>query len=631
MNVRPPLLAPALAWLAALALSGCAAKDSAGPQPAKFFKLEPTRLEVLVTEQAEIQAHRSTRIKSEMEGTATIIFLVEEGKVVEKGEKLVELDASALYERRANQGIALARAEAALVQTRKNLEITTKQVDSDNLAAKNELRIAELEQEKFLGRLLADGTREMGEREQQLQQATSEIKLAEENLKLAKDTMEWSQKLHDKGWITKNELERDQLGHQEREVRASVARNQLEILQRFTNVQRDLELGQKLREAQIKVEQTLAKGEATMAQATAEVKSAEAEHDLARERYENLEKQIRNATITAPTPGLVVYASEGGMRRSQSFVEEGAQVHERQTLIMLPDISRAIAEMKIHESFIEKVRVGQSARIKIDASDVVFTGRVRRVSPVADSGSRWGSSDIKLYKTEVEIDGENTILRPGMSAEVQVVIAVLENVLAVPVQAVRRQGAVPYVWLETSAGPIARQVELGASSYNFVQIVSGLAAGDVIHQAAPTGVKAPTFEQPEPAPAEAAAGTATPAQPVEASHGSEGPPPAPRPPEANAERGGAGAMARFQALFKEKYPALAERAEADRGAMFRDEEIRATIDGDDELRALRDQMMAEFRQRRGAGSGGGPGREPRNQQERGDGEQRPHGERRRDG
>lgn len=610
-----------LCWLtpfaAALVLSGCGSSAASASDEAKLFSVQKGPLSVLVTEAGEIAASQSTRVKSEMEGSATIIFLVEEGKIVEKGEKLVELDASELHERRANQGIALAKADAALVQARKSLEITTKQVESDNLAAKNALKIAELEQEKFLGRLHPDNSREMGMQLQELEQQTSEIKLAQENLKLAKDTMEWSQKLFDKGWITKNEVERDQIGFQEREVRVKVAQNQLEILERFTHVQKQLELEQALVEAQIKVEQTIAKGEATIAQATAELVSSEAEHVLAKDRFENIEKQIKNATLVAPTKGLVVYASDGGMRgRGNNMVEEGAQVRERQTLIILPDISRMIAELKIHEAFIDKVQIGQLARIKVDAFDTTFTGRVRRVSPVADTASRWGNSDIKLYKTEVEIDGVNTLLRPGMSAEVQVVVAEIDDVLSVPVHSVRRHGAVPYVWLKTPQGPVARQVALGTTNYSFVQITDGLQDGDQIYQAAPPGVKAPEFEQPEQAKPTEAVAERRPPGPADASSSEADNAAAPaadlRGDGAAAgggerRRRGEGGMAGAQKLldrFKEKYPDLAERA-ADARALFTDQEIRTLIQEDAELKAMSDALMSQMRGGRGRGNRGG--------------------------
>ena len=592
-----PFQSRLLLALALIPLAGCSGSEEAAER-ADVFVVKRGPLSIRVTEQAEIKPYSSTRIKNEMEGRSTIIYLIPEGTVVEEGQKLVELDASALEERKAQQGITLHRADAARLAARGELDIKKKEFEVEKLGGENTVRIAEIDLQKFLGKVQPDGSRDMGEKEQALVEAQANIQLAEQELKLAGNKLVWSVKLHEKGYITKDDLERDQLDLQRREKNLRVERNKLDILIRFTHPKERIRLDQGITEANTGLEGILARGNARLTQAQTDYEAKEKEYELARERFDNLEQQIRNAVIRAPTPGLVVYAAEDSYRGRQDFVEEGAEVRERQTLIVLPDVTRMIAALKVHEAEVDKVRAGQRTTITVDAfSDREFTGVVHRVSPVADSGSRWSNNALKVYKTEVEIDGTNTDLKPGMSASVAIIVAELDDALYVPLQAVRTQGAVNFAWVSGPSGPVARQVERGLNDTQFVEIVSGLSEGDHVFLAPPPGAIEPEFEQPKaPRATERPAGegamarsTTPPARPVEA--------------EAREDRGGRAGGASGNALMEileRKYPELAKIVSSDRSAWFTNADLRQALEDDPELRQARDAMMQQWQ-----GAGGG--------------------------
>lgn len=596
--MRTPFLTGWLLAFAPMLLLGCGAPDNTAER-ADIFVVRRGPLLIQVTEQAEIKPFTSTRIKNQMEGRSTIIFLIPEGTVVEAGQKLVELDASELEERKAQQGITLHRADAAGLAAREELEIKQKEFDAEKLGGENTVRIAQIDLEKFLGKLQPDGSRDMGEKEQALVEAEANIQLAEQELKLAQNKLEWSKKLHEKGFITKDDLERDQLDRQRREKNLRVARNQLDILVTFTHPKERIRLDQGITEADTGLEGIIARGNARLTQAQADSEAKDKEHELALERFENLEQQIKNAIIRAPTPGLVVYASEDSHRGRQEFVEEGAEVRERQTLIVLPDVTRMVAALKVHEAEIDKVRAGQRAKIKVTAfNDRELAGVVLRVSPVADSGSRWSNNALKVYKTEVEIDGTNTDLKPGMSASVAIVVAELEDVLYVPLQAVRTQGAVNFAWVHEAGGPVARKVERGLNDFQFVEIVSGLDEADLVFLAPPPGAIEPEFEQPEGAPPPSDATGAAASRNADANvgenarytSGSEG-----------TNGSGASPMQSVMEVLERKYPELARIVEADRAAWFTNDELKQALEDDDELREARDAVMKQMRSRRGDG------------------------------
>ena len=111
----------------------------------------------------------------------------------------------------------------------------------------------------------------------------------------------------------------------------------------------------------------------------------------------------------------MIYASESGGRGRQEFVEEGATVRERQTLIQLPDVTRMVATLKVHEASVDKVRAGQRARITVDAfTDRPFGGNPAAVcildEPLEERVMQSIAAEMNLSETAFLLhEGENPI------------------------------------------------------------------------------------------------------------------------------------------------------------------------------------------------------------------------------
>jgi HlyD family secretion protein len=106
-------------------------------------------LTISVVQRGNLEAKNSVRLRSEIEGRSTILFLEPEGSFVEEGQVVAELDASELKDRLVTQGIAVQNADAAYTKAKSEREIQVSQNDSDLERAKMNLRIAELELEKY--------------------------------------------------------------------------------------------------------------------------------------------------------------------------------------------------------------------------------------------------------------------------------------------------------------------------------------------------------------------------------------------------------------------------------------------------------------------------------------------------
>ncbi len=113
---------------------------------------------------------------------------------------------------------------------------------------------------------------------------------------------------------------------------------------------------------------------------------------------------------------------------NQEPISEGATVRERQAIITIPDMTHMSVNVKIHESYIQKIKKGQKARITVDAfPDTVLTGEVTKVGVLPDSQNRWMNPDLKVYNTTIAINGTYDWVKPGMSAKVEILVNKLDR------------------------------------------------------------------------------------------------------------------------------------------------------------------------------------------------------------
>jgi hypothetical protein len=111
--------------------------------------------------------------------------------------------------------------------------------------------------------------------------------------------------------------------------------------------------------------------------------------------------------------------------------------------------------------------------------DKTFYGEVTKVAPLPDQQKNWLSPDLKVYSTEVEIEGTYDFLKPGMSAKVQILVEKLNDVLIVPIQVVANRGGKKVCYVVASK-PEEREVETGSFNDTFVQILDGLESGEMV-------------------------------------------------------------------------------------------------------------------------------------------------------
>ncbi|MCI0748671.1 MAG: efflux RND transporter periplasmic adaptor subunit [Verrucomicrobia subdivision 3 bacterium] len=163
------------------------------------------------------------------------------------------------------------------------------------------------------------------------------------------------------------------------------------------------------------------------------------------------------------------------------ILEEGTMVRQRQELIRLPDVSKMLAEVKIPESRVRQVRAGMTAYIQVNnIPHRRFKGTVRRVALLPDAQSRWMNPNLKVFPTDILVEEELPLLKPGVSASAEIIITNLSKVLSVPIQTVARLRGESVCFVKRGSRVTPVPVTTGWYNDAFVEITSGLKEGDFV-------------------------------------------------------------------------------------------------------------------------------------------------------
>ena len=215
-------------------------------------------------------------------------------------------------------------------------------------------------------------------------------------------------------------------------------KTEIDVLKRFT-----------------KAEQLQAlKGDLAAIKATHEANAERAIADASR-RDRALE-EYKHCVVKAERGGLVIHPSAARWHNAPE-IAEGATVHKDQVLLLMPDLSQMQVKVGIHESVIDRMKPGLSARVTLP--DKTLEGTVSEVASVTRPAGWWTGNEVR-YDTVIELPSVAG-LKPGMSAEVEVLIARHEDVLMIPVAVVVETDEGSSCWVKTAKGAKRRRLKLG--------------------------------------------------------------------------------------------------------------------------------------------------------------------------
>ena len=185
---------------------------------------------------------------------------------------------------------------------------------------------------------------------------------------------------------------------------------------------------------------TIAQNEAALNQSRAQTESARAKVNNAVATLRANEDALNKTVSVAPYDGIVTNLP---VREGETVVV-GIQNAEGSTLMTIADMSVITAEVKVDETDIVNVQIGQAADVTVDAiPGKVFKGHVTlvgdqallRSSGLATSTQTSGTEEAKDFKVVVTLDQPSDELRPGLSTTAKITTAHKNNIISLPIQA----------------------------------------------------------------------------------------------------------------------------------------------------------------------------------------------------
>lgn len=179
---------------------------------------------------------------------------------------------------------------------------------------------------------------------------------------------------------------------------------------------------------------------------------------------QQLQEQIRKATIAAPFSGIV----------TQKYVEVGTVVGPGVPLLQLTDISRLKLTVNIPESEVQKFKTGNSLQVSVDVlPEKVFTGKVIMIGSKGDAAHN--------FPVQILIDNSAGLpIKAGMYGMVSQAATDEKEVIAIPLKAIIGSSVQPQVYLIKNGKAVLQNITVSKRIENKAIIESGLNEDDVI-------------------------------------------------------------------------------------------------------------------------------------------------------
>ena len=386
-------------------------------------------LSVMVTENGAVESSNNKEIKCMVKGGSTVLWVIETGTMVQPGDELVKLDQSQIEDKILQQKIVYENALA------------------NKITAESDVAVAQTSITEYL-----EGTFKA-----EKSNIEKEIFEAEQALRKSELAVQSALRLTAKGVVKDLQLEGEQFAVDSARKDLELKRTKLESLEKYNKVKSVQELESKLRAAQAKLA------------------SYEASLTLEQARLEREKKQLENCVIRSDTEGMVIFPSMAAWKDTPD-ITEGAVVREQQTLLMIPDFTQMQVKVGIHESKVDRLKVGMKAKVQLQ--ELVLEGQVSEIAEVTRPAGWWTGNLVK-YDTIIKLP-QHPGLKPGMSAVVDIVLAEHKDVLTVPVAAIIEGTGGLFCWVQTDDGVRKRMVRVGDTNDQFSIILDGLNESDEV-------------------------------------------------------------------------------------------------------------------------------------------------------
>ncbi len=423
-----------------------------------------------------LDAAQAYMVSSEIRGTdRKIIFLIEDGARVKKGDVLVRLD-PASFEKEIEQLTAEVESHQAAVQAaRQMVSFEENQVTGEITNAEYNVNVAELE---FVRLRDGDGPLQLSQLQDEFQKAKLEL---DRYQSFYDDLIE----LRKNGYDNSSEI----ASAQEKVV---IYKNQFKAATTRFESYRQHVLPTLLESAKAKkqnaglvLQQTTQGSKYRIARAQAGLLQVQTQLRSKETALQQVRNELLKTVIQAPFDGIVIHFEtfRDGEKRKPRI---GDSVLINQPILYLPDISHMIVKTKVREIDLHTIMLDQQGVIQVDAyPDRDFSGKLTFIGAVAMAETS-GLGKEKYFQVVFDLTEEDSRLRPGMTCRISILSKTVTQVIAVPVQAIFQENQKSFCYVMKNNGAIEkRMVILGKQSPDLVEITEGLMEEEKISMTQP--------------------------------------------------------------------------------------------------------------------------------------------------
>ena len=488
--------------LCALSLAACQQLSNPHRETMGQAQVFPVRRGTMVTAidtTGNISARQEAELSFDVAGRVKGMY-VQEGDQVEAGQLLMELDTTDLAMEVAKARLSLAISEAQLAKLRTEATAAELAAAQANLESTRE-RLAEVQEGPTQAQLgAAEAALKAAQDTYERLLAgpdTDEIVVAKADLEKAEVALQQAQAEYDKfAWRQGFEASPQAAAlHQATiDYERALANYRLKIQDpteaELQNALAQMQRGQdeldRLRDSPTDAEVAAAETQVAQAESqldqlvqgpsSEDVAIAAAQVEQARLSLQQAERRLEEARLVAPFAGTVIAVN----------YDAGDFVNANLPAMSLADLSVYQIEVLVDETDIARIAPGQRAEISLDAyPDVALTGAVRMVAP---QGSV--TQGVVNFPVTIDLNMENLPSGPGpggtgvlleMTANVRIVQEVRQDVLLLPLEAIRREGAREYVLVSDPSGEPRRvEVVTGQFKEDQVEVQGDLQEGEEV-------------------------------------------------------------------------------------------------------------------------------------------------------
>jgi HlyD family secretion protein len=406
------------------------------------IELQKEQCEIQIQQAQENVAEAETRLTKLQED----IELEKEanGRSVQDAENELEMAKLKLKQAQTPRQESVRKAEATVAQAKASLDLTQEEYN----------RYRTLYEEEFVSKAQMESTKA------QFESARAQYESALEQLKMAEQPS------------SAEELKLAELSVTKAEIALEAAKHKVE---QEKSREKDLEISvSQLEDARSGLKLATA-NKAQIVLKEKDLEAAQAAVTRAEVALEEAQDRLTDTVVTAPISGTILQKK---VEEGQVITSSMGATSEAGTLVVtMADLENVHVNIEVDETDIGKVQADQSAIITVDAfPDRTFQGKVLRISPEGKA-----VQNVTTFEVITEIENSSRILKPGMNASVEILVADRQNVLVIDNEAImdgpRGDIVIPVVDGETAR---PKQVELGVRGWSATEIISGLEEGEEV-------------------------------------------------------------------------------------------------------------------------------------------------------